>query len=270
MLTLFHYDRSTAAQRVRLTLEEKQIAWKSVVVDTARGDADNLPPDYYKYNPKGLVPAIVHNGRAVSESIIIQEYLDDAFPIPPLRPEDPHERARMRLWMRKIDDGIHVASRTIGVCLVNRHDYLAKSPEQLQKYYAKMRDAVRRNNDKINIEHGLASPLLPDALGQFRRLFEEMDHYLQSHAWLAGDSISLADLALVVYAERMGSFQMTPLWAHLTHFNEWVARLKARPSWKKAIVDWGDVTAAQREMHGAAVFADVRKLWDACAPYKPD
>ena len=64
MLTLYHYDRSTAAQRVRLLLEEKAIAWKSVIVDTARGDVEELPADYHRLNPKGLVPVIIHNGAA--------------------------------------------------------------------------------------------------------------------------------------------------------------------------------------------------------------
>jgi glutathione S-transferase len=51
MLTLFHYDRSTAAQRVRLLLVEKAIAWKSVIVDTARGDVEQLPADYHRLIP---------------------------------------------------------------------------------------------------------------------------------------------------------------------------------------------------------------------------
>lgn len=59
MLTLYHYDRSTAAQRVRLLLEEKQLPWSSVIVDTARGDVDQLPDDYHRLNPKGLVPVVV-------------------------------------------------------------------------------------------------------------------------------------------------------------------------------------------------------------------
>ena len=62
MITLFHYDRSTAAQRVRLGLEEKNIEWKSVVIDTALGDASQRPADFHKYNPKGLIP-LLKDGR---------------------------------------------------------------------------------------------------------------------------------------------------------------------------------------------------------------
>lgn len=51
MLTLYHYDRSTAAQRVRLGLDEKQLEWKSVIVDTATGDASQRPENFHQLNP---------------------------------------------------------------------------------------------------------------------------------------------------------------------------------------------------------------------------
>ena len=262
MLTLYHYDRSTAAQRVRLLLEEKAIAWKSVIVDTARGDVEELPADYHRLNPKGLVPVIIHNGAATPESLVILEYLEDSFAEPSFRPASPEARAKMRLWMRRIDEGVHVASRTIGVCLVNRHIYKAKGADKIDKYYAEMRDTVRKTNDQINIAGGLESPLLPDAVATFRRLFEEMDATLAANAWLAGDSYSLADIALVVYVRRLESFMMAPLWQHLSHLNAWYARIAARPAYEKAIVAWGDVTGSQRTEHGQAAFPRLAALWE--------
>lgn len=261
MLTLYHYDRSTAAQRVRLLLEEKGVPWKSVIVDTARGDIDQLPDDYHRLNPKGLVPVVVNNGAGIAESLIIMEYLEDAFPETSFRPPSPEDRAQMRLWMRRIDDGIHVASRTIGVCIVNRHIYAAQGKEKIGDYHAKMRDEVRKTNDQINIAQGLDSPLLPDALTKFRKLFEEMDARLSAHDWLAGEGYSLADMALVVYLRRMESFQMAPLWEHLGHLNDWYARIAARPAYEKAVVEWGDITAAERVEHGREAFPRIAELW---------
>lgn len=266
MLTLYHYDRSTAAQRVRLHLEEKGLAWESVIVDTARGDVDQLPDDYHRLNPKGLVPVIINNGVAIPESLVILEYLEDAFPDHSLRPQSPEERARMRLWMRKIEDGVHVASRTIGVCIVNRHIYKAKDAEKLETYYAQMRDQVRRSNDQVNIAEGLDSPLLPAAVATFRSLFEDMDATLSGAPWLAGDSYSLADIALVVYLRRMESFQMAPLWGHMAHLNEWYERIARRPAYEKAVVAWGDVTDRERKEHGEAAFSEIARMWAGDPP----
>lgn len=263
MLTLYHYDRSTACQRVRLLLEEKALPWKSVIADTARGDVEQLPEDYHRLNPKGLVPVIVHDSVGIPESLVILEYLDDAFPEPSFRPQSPEARARMRLWMRRIDDGVHVASRTIGVCVVNRHIYKAKSVKKIGNYYAQMRDQVRRTNDQINIAGGLESPLLPDAVKTFRNLFEEMDSTLSQGPWLAGETYSLADIALVVYVRRLESFMMAPLWRHLTHINDWYERIASRPAYERAVVSWGDVTARDRKEHGEAAFPHIAKLWES-------
>jgi glutathione S-transferase len=265
MLTLYHYDRSTAAQRVRLCLEEKGLAWKSVIVDTARGDVDALPEDFHRLNPKGLVPVIIDNDAAIPESLVILEYLDDAYPDVKLRPGAPEARARMRLWMRRIDDGVHVASRTIGVCIVNRHIYAAKGAGTIEKYYAGMRDQVRRTNDQVNIAGGLDSPLLPDAVATFKKLFEEMDATLAEQEWLAGDSYSLADIALVVYVRRLESFTMAPLWRHLSRLNEWYGRIARRPAYERAIVTWGDVTERERKEHGEAALPRIAALWELSA-----
>jgi glutathione S-transferase len=261
VLTLYHYDRSTAAQRVRLLIEEKGLPWTSVIVDTARGDVDELPDNYHELNPKGLVPVVENKGVGIAESNVILEYLEDAFPETSFRPVSAEDRAQMRLWMKRIDDGVHVASRTIGVCIVNRFIYLEQGQEKIEKYHAHMRDLVRRDNDQVNISMGLESPLLPDALKTFRRLFEDMNARLEGHDWLAGEAYSLADIALVVYLRRMESFMMAPLWGHMSHLDEWYQRIASRPAYKKAVVDWGDITTAKRTEHGRGAFDTIARLW---------
>ena len=262
MLSLYHYDRSTAAQRVRLILEEKKIKWESIIVDTARGDVDQLPKDYHKLNPKGLVPVIINEGSAIPESLIILEYLEDKFPEPSFKPNKPEQIAKMRLWMNRINDGIHVASRTIGVCIVNRHIYNEEKKSKISEYYAKMKDNVRKKNDQINIEFGLESPLLPESVKAFKNLFEEMDNTLKDTPWLVGDSYSLADIALVVYLRRMESFMMAPLWKNLKHLNQWYKLISSRPAYIESVTKWGDITEDKRKINGLEAFPTISKFWN--------
>lgn len=263
MLTLFHYDRTSAAQRVRLYLEEKELPWESVIVDTALGDVDQLPENFHKLNPKGLVPVIIHDDIAIPESQVIIEYLEDAFGgTPTLRPENSRDLAQMRLWMRKIDEGIHVASRTIGVCLVNRHIYKKKDPKKIEKYYSEMKDKVRKKNDQINIELGIESPLLEEAMIEFKLLFTEMNSYLSTHDWLAGDTYSLADISFVVYLHRLDSFMMRPLWKNMKYLDDWYDRIKSRPAYKRAIYDWGDKTAERRAENGGKAYSKILEYWN--------
>lgn len=264
MLKLYHYDRSTAAQRVRLGLEEKGLEWESVIVDTAMGDASQRPDNFHEFNPKGLIPLLDHDGFIIPESTLILEYLDDVFrDHKSLSPGTAQGRARMKLWMRKIDDGIHVASRTIGVCIVNRHFYKEAETKTIADYYKKMRDETRKSNDKINTELGLESPLLKPSLQAFKNLFMEMDNHLAEQAWLAGDKFSLADISLVVYLTRLTSFQMAPLWVEQRHLSNWFDRIKNFKSYKKAVDDWGDITAERRQIEGEKSFSKIKSLWDS-------
>jgi len=263
MLELYHYDRSTAAQKVRIALAEKGLAWTSRTLDTSVGVREHLQPDYLKLNPRGVVPTLVHDGRPICESQVILEYLEDAFPEHPLRPADPVERSHMRLWTKMIDEGLHVHSRVIGMCVSVRHVNQAAGQEAIDRYYKEMREDVRRRNDLINIEYGLESPLLPLAVGYFKKLFHQMDAALAERDWLAGETFSLADISHGVYVTRMAGFDMAPLWSDLKHLRRWHAQFEDRPSFAEGVRRWGDNTSKKRAKFAADAFPKIKSLWQA-------
>ena len=262
MLALYHFDRSTAAQKVRLALAEKGLAWDSRYVDPSLDRRQQHDPDYLKLNPRGVVPTLIHDGMAICESQVILEYLEDVFPSPPLRPADPYERARMRVWCKLVDEFLHVDSRTIGQCVAMRHVTLKADAAVRKRHYEAMPEEVRRDNDLINNEYGLESPLLPGALRRFKKVFGDIDAALAFSPWLAGSALSLADLSLVVYVARLDTFQLAGLWYALPHLIEWHARIKARPSWAEAVEKWGDTSSPARIKHGSEAFPKAKALWD--------
>ncbi len=263
MLELYHYDRSTAAQKIRIALAEKGLEWTSRVLNTSVGVREHLQPEYLKINPRGVVPTLVHDGHPIRESQIILEYLEDAFPEPPLRPADPVERAEMRIWTKMIDEQLHVHSRVIGMCVSVRHVNAAAGEAAVADYYKAMKEDVRRRNDAINIEHGLESPLLPLAVAYFKNHFKLMDEALANREWLAGDTYSIADISHGVYVTRMAGFDMAPLWADHEHLNDWHARFKARPSYDAGVTQWGDDTSKKRAKFSADAFPTLEALWEA-------
>ena len=93
MLRLHDYWRSSAAYRVRIALALKGVAYERVAVDLlagAQGDSANRA-----VNAQGLVPTLVlPDGTALTQSLAIIEWLDAAYPEPPLWPADPVARAR--------------------------------------------------------------------------------------------------------------------------------------------------------------------------------
>ncbi len=263
MLALYHFDRSTAAQKVRLSLAEKGRAWESRILDPGLDKRDQHAPEYLALNPRGVVPTLIHDGNVIRESQVILEYLEDAFPAPSLRPADLADRAAMRIWTKRIDEHLHVDSRTIGQCIATRHLMLTADPVRVAAHYAAMPEEVRRDNDLVNNEKGLDSPLLPGALRRFKKVFGEIDQVVARQPWLAGDTFSLADLSLVVYVARMDKFGLSDLYLDVPNLTGWLGRIRARASWAEAIERWGDSSSPARISHGRDAYARVKALWDA-------
>src|ERR1700709_1196478 len=101
-LELYHAAYSTCSQKVRLVLAEKGLTFESHLVNLAA--KEHLTPEYLSLNPNGVVPTLVHDGRAVCDSSVIADYLDDVFPDPPLTPPTAYDRARMRAWARYFEE----------------------------------------------------------------------------------------------------------------------------------------------------------------------
>ncbi|MDP6926697.1 MAG: glutathione S-transferase family protein [Rhodospirillales bacterium] len=96
-LTPYHFNNSVYSQKIRMVLEEKNVSdWESKEIDLFNGG--QFDSEYLKLNPKGVVPTLVHNGRVMTESTLIAEYLKEIFAEPPLKPADTAERAVMRLY----------------------------------------------------------------------------------------------------------------------------------------------------------------------------
>lgn len=69
MISLYHNDMSVCAQKVRMTLAEKQLPWESHHLDLRAGDQQK--PEYLKLNPNSVVPTLVDNGTVIIESTVI-------------------------------------------------------------------------------------------------------------------------------------------------------------------------------------------------------
>src|SRR5688572_26630429 len=100
-LVLCNYFRSSTSYRVRIALHLKNLAFEYRSVHLLKGE--QKAAGFLQLNPQGEVPALLHNGQAIAQSLPILEYLDEVFPTPRLYPAEPLERARVRQFCENIN-----------------------------------------------------------------------------------------------------------------------------------------------------------------------
>ena len=94
--TLYGLGISPTAQRVFATLAYKDIDYEMVEVDITKKER---PAEFTAVSPFGKVPVLVHDGMNIFESVVINEYINEVWPKPPMLPEDPSGRAYVREWI---------------------------------------------------------------------------------------------------------------------------------------------------------------------------
>jgi glutathione S-transferase len=267
LLHLYHGSTSVCSIKVRVTLAEKELEWDNELLDLMRGDQHR--PEYARINPNQVVPTLVHDGKIVIESTLIIEYLDEAFPAPPLMPADPHRRALARLWMKKIDDYLHAACSTVTFATANRKALRRLSPEALEARLQRMPDPVYRERQRLAIVHGLDAPHVAAAVRQYDRYIGEMETALCDAPFLAGDGYSLADAAATPYVNRAEMIGMDVLWTdHRPHVAAWLARVRERPSFAAAVLRWmSDADRDRFDVPRAETAAKVGEILSASASF---
>jgi len=235
MLELYHNAFSSCSQKVRLVLGEKRLQWRERVIDLQAGAQHD--PEYVKLNPSHVVPTLVHDGRVLVESTLINEYLDDAFPDPPMRPADPVARHAMRLFVKKIDEQVHPAAGVLTYGIATRPMLLGRSAAEREAAWAQIPDAARRAARRSVIELGVEAPEMGGALAAFVDLLDRMEDALAHGPWVAGDRFSLADAGALPYVLRLDHLSLGFLVQSRPRTAAWFARIQALPSYAPMISD---------------------------------
>jgi glutathione S-transferase len=234
MLELYHNINSVCAQKIRIALIEKGLEAKEHLL-TLRGD--QLDPAYLKINPNGVVPTLVHDGHVITESSVILYYLDEAFPDRPLMPASPLARAKVRLFNKLIDEYVHNSCTVLTFATAFRPAWLKMSPEERESQFARTPIKKRAEYKRDVVERGLESVYVGEALENHAKLLKWIDEAMEVGPYLAGDTYSNADIAVIPYILRLELLRLSKLWDKHRGIANWWARMRERPSTRKAIFD---------------------------------
>lgn len=230
MLQLYHAAASTCSQRVRQALHEKDLEW--VDRHLRLDQNEHLTPEYLALNPNGLVPTLVHDGYAIPDSSVILEYLEDAFPARPLRPADNLQRARMRAWIRYIDEVPTAAARYPSFQLIFGKRLMQLSKAERAKVAASR--PIRAGFYSQFGANGFADDVMDLAMRQLEQAFDRMQNTLSSVPWLLGESFSIVDISLLPTVVRMDDLRLSHFYESRSNVADWYERIQQRPSFAAA------------------------------------
>jgi glutathione S-transferase len=250
MLELYHAGLTQASVKVRLTLKEKGLVYVSHFLRLT--DQEHLSPEFLAINPDGQVPALIHDAAVITETTVINEYLDDAFPDPPLRPAGALARAEMRRWGQITDEHLFHAVATLGWAFGIGPILRKKGIAELEKALARITLHAKRQK-WLNAYHGFPQADIDEARAKIRYGVERMERALASGPYLAGPTFSLADINVLSAVERM------PRWAPdlmnqqvSPRSFDWLRRLMARPAVAATYSVSDEAPPRSTELHGTA------------------
>lgn len=249
MLELYNLNNSTCSQKVRLTLAEKNLAFVDRQVSLK--DNEQYSDWYLKLNPNGVVPTLVHDGRAVIDSTVICEYLDDAFPEVPLSPSDPWARARMRAWLQYIDE-----VPTPAVRIPSFNAYIIPSWSATNERWAvdrKAKSPLRKAQFRRLGPNGYPDEDVDDALEKLRQTVERIELSLLDGPWLVGEQFTIADICMIPCITRLYDLELSHFWKDSPHVADWFTRIQRRPSFEKAYYPGSRMSVVRQLIESSAV-----------------
>jgi glutathione S-transferase len=234
MLELYHAEPVANSMKVLLGLKEKGLEFVSHYVDLLRFEQHQ--PAFVKINPNGQVPVLVHDGAIITESTVINEYLDDVFPEPPLRPKNPVERARMRIWSKFIDEYFCPALSMWGWHLMVRKVAQSIAKDKLEEVLGRIPLKEQRDKWATVAGQSFTEAELADSKRKIAVSLERMEQILATSPWLAGPTYSLADVnsySIVAGVPRLFNDIMNE--RSTPRSCEWLRRMNERPAVKAAL-----------------------------------
>lgn len=194
-MRLYNYPDCPYCQKVRVVLAEKDLSYEVEPVDLRKNEQKSQ--EFLRLNPYGKVPVLEDEEIAIYESTIINEYLEDEYPLPSLLPSDSAGRARVRM-LEDYGDNIFLPQTSVVLAELARPEG-DRDGEKLSRY----KQGLVRSLDWLNSS-------------------------LEGREFLVSD-FSLADVAFVpgvMILPNMG-IEIDARWRNL---NVWLGRLRQRPS----------------------------------------
>jgi glutathione S-transferase/RNA polymerase-associated protein len=219
MITLYDHPLSPYAQKVKIALREKGLAYEAPMPGGL--GAGGAAGPFVEASPRAEVPALVDGDVRVFDSTIILEYLDDAYPEPAMRPASAGERARVRMLEEVMDT--HFEAINWGLSEI--------------RWFRRAEGAQ-------------AEAMFVAARQQTEGFFAWLEKQLGDREWFNGETFGWGDLSVVPYLNGSVGHGVPP--ANGSRLAAWLARANARPSVAACVADIAALNASGATMPNVA------------------
>ena len=205
MTRLYHFPLSPFCRKVRLSLGEKRIEVE--LIDTRYWEK---APEFLRRNPAGKVPILNIDGKTLTESAAINEYLEERYPEPALMPASADGRYEVRRLVSWFDDKFH---NEVTANLL-----------------------YERVNKKISGQGYPESAKIKAGAKAIKYHIDYMGWLLDIRRWLAGDAMTLADFAAAAHLSALDYISDVD-WDRNANVREWYSKIKSRPAFRSLLAD---------------------------------
>ncbi|WP_062762229.1 glutathione S-transferase family protein [Falsirhodobacter sp. alg1] len=203
MNRLYHFSLSPFCRKVRLTLAEKKVE-----VELVEERYWEQSPEFLRRNPAGKVPILRIDGRIMTESQAICEWLEETIPRPALMPADPMQRYEVRRLCMWFDD----------------------------KFYHEVTSKLVFERVKIRGQGYPDSKAIKSGSSRIKYHLDYMAWLLDQRSWLAGDEMTLADFAAAAHLSSL-DYVSDVDWNRHAVVKDWYAKIKSRPAFRTILAD---------------------------------
>jgi GSH-dependent disulfide-bond oxidoreductase len=227
-LELYHWEPTVHSGEILLYLEERQLPFRSHYVDLL--ELEQHRPAFLQLNPTGQVPVLAHDGRVLTETGLLLQYLEDAFAGSGLTPATAAERYEVSFWIKYSAERIAPAVSLLGwrestrpqlgaAQIAAARASLAALPIERQRIWQKALDDSYSAEEIALMRESLAFACA------------KLEQALAAHPFLAGDTYSVADIALFFMTRAIRGLLPDILNAAQTPKTlEWLRKLERRPA----------------------------------------
>ena len=202
---LLHYGASPSSQKVRILLNEKNLAWESHHIDLQK--QQHVTSWFLRINPRGVVPVLVHDGDIHVESNDIMEYVDA---LPSERAAFFPKTSEARAYVKEelaFQSSLRFGTRALTVKYMPREGRFIKDRQALDDYRKNGKPDLSRDMEiawwQSAVDNGVSRETLIESFATHRKALRRLEERLHDREWLYGKRISVLDIAWFTTIRRL-------------------------------------------------------------------